>query len=142
MTDATPAVAARPGALARSWQRSRAIDPRYLIAGLITLVLLVAQFRYHMVGGYERLLLSLLVCTATEALLSWFDRGKVVNLQVTDVTAQVLEVRCLVSARSAPRTFDLRCEVREKMMAFLRDEIPEALPRQRLGLVETQPVTA
>jgi enediyne biosynthesis protein E5 len=81
LTDATPAVAARPGALARSWQRSRAIDPRYLIAGLITLVLLVAQFRYHMVGGYERLLLSLLVCTATEALLSWFDRGKVVNLQ-------------------------------------------------------------
>jgi hypothetical protein len=29
--------------------------------------------------------------------------GKVVNLQVTDVTAQVLEVRCLVSARNAPR---------------------------------------
>jgi len=65
--------------------------------------------------------------------------GKVVNLQVTDVTAQVLEVRCLVSAGSAPRTFDLRCEVREKMMAFLRDEIPEALARQRLGLAETVP---
>jgi Na+-translocating ferredoxin:NAD+ oxidoreductase RnfD subunit len=77
----TPVTAARPSALARSWQRSRAIDPRYLIAGLITLVLLVAQFRYHMVGGYERLLLSLAVCTATEAVLSWFDRGKVVNLQ-------------------------------------------------------------
>jgi Na+-translocating ferredoxin:NAD+ oxidoreductase RnfD subunit len=84
MTDATNTAsiaASRPGVLARSWQRSRAIDPRYLIAGLITLVLLVAQFRYHMVGGYERLLLSLAVCTATEAVLSWFDRGKVVNLQ-------------------------------------------------------------
>jgi small-conductance mechanosensitive channel len=68
--------------------------------------------------------------------------GKVVNLQVTDVTAQVMEVRCLASARNAPATFDLRCEIREKMMAFLRDEIPEALPRQRLGLAETQPVTA
>jgi len=82
-TNATPApvvAAARPGPLARSWQRSRAVDPRYLIAGLITLVLLVAQFRYHMVGGYQRLLLSLAVCTATEAVLSWFDRGKVVNL--------------------------------------------------------------
>ena len=66
-TDAKPAVTARPGALARAWQASRAIDPRYLIAGLITLVLFVAQFRYHMVGGYERLLLSLAVCTATEA---------------------------------------------------------------------------
>ena len=80
-TDAKPAVTARPGALARAWQASRAIDPRYLIAGLITLVLFVAQFRYHMVGGYERLLLSLAVCTGTEAVLSWFDRGKVVNLQ-------------------------------------------------------------
>ena len=80
MTDVAPVVGARPGVLARSWQRSRAIDPRYLIAGLITLVLLVAQFRYHMVGGYERLLLSLAVCCATEAVLSWFDRGKVVNL--------------------------------------------------------------
>jgi small-conductance mechanosensitive channel len=68
--------------------------------------------------------------------------GKVVSLQVTDVTAQVLEVRCLVSARSAPAAFDLRCEVREQMMAFLRDEIPEALARQRLGLSETAAATA
>jgi len=67
--------------------------------------------------------------------------GKVVNLQVTDVTAQVLEVRCLVSARSAPRTFDLRCEVREKMMAFLRDEVPEALARQRLSLADEASAT-
>jgi Na+-transporting NADH:ubiquinone oxidoreductase subunit NqrB len=33
-----------------------------------------------MVGGYDRLVLALGVCMATEALLSWFDRGKVVNL--------------------------------------------------------------
>jgi hypothetical protein len=68
--------------------------------------------------------------------------GKVVNLAVTDVTAQVLEVRCLVSARNAPTAFDLRCEVREKMMAFLRDELPEALARQRVGLAEGAPVEA
>jgi enediyne biosynthesis protein E5 len=59
--------------------RSR-VDPRYLIAFLITLVLAAAQFRYHMVGGYERLALALAVCMATEAVLSWFDRGRVVNL--------------------------------------------------------------
>lgn len=57
------------------------IDPRYLIAGLITLVLLAAQFRYQMVGGYQRLAVALATCMATEALLSWFVRGKVVNLQ-------------------------------------------------------------
>ena len=84
-SDATPTSAGRLGVAAQTatsglWQRARKADPRYLIAGLITLVLLVAQFRYHMVGGYNRLALALGVCMATEALLSWFDRGKVVNL--------------------------------------------------------------
>jgi Na+-translocating ferredoxin:NAD+ oxidoreductase RnfD subunit len=64
-----------------SWRaRAAQVDPRYLIAGLITLVLVTAQVRYHIVGGYERLVLALLVCVATEGLLSWFDRGHVVNL--------------------------------------------------------------
>jgi small-conductance mechanosensitive channel len=62
--------------------------------------------------------------------------GKVVNLAVTDITAQVLEVRCLVSARNAPMAFDLRCEVREKMMTFIAHELPLALARQRLALVD------
>ena len=64
-----------------AWWRTGALDPRYLIAGLITLVLITAQLRYHIVGGYERLAVALLTCTITEALLSWFVRGRVVNLQ-------------------------------------------------------------
>jgi enediyne biosynthesis protein E5 len=65
----------------RWWERWRRVDPRYLIAFLITLVLVVAQLRYQVVGGYDRLALALVTCMATEALFSWFDRGKVVNLQ-------------------------------------------------------------
>ena len=80
MNDVTQAAAAR-NPIARAWELGRRIDPRYLIAFLITLVLVAAQLRYHMFGGYERLILALAVCTATEALLSWFDRGKIVNLQ-------------------------------------------------------------
>jgi enediyne biosynthesis protein E5 len=80
MSDVANAMAPSGSAFQRTWQRSSRIDPRYLIAILITVVLMVAQFRYHMVGGYERLALSLGVCVATEALLSWFDRGRVVNL--------------------------------------------------------------
>jgi Na+-transporting NADH:ubiquinone oxidoreductase subunit NqrB len=57
------------------------IDPRYLVAFLITLVLVAAQFRYHLVGGYERLAVALGTCMAVESLLSWFVRGRVVNLQ-------------------------------------------------------------
>jgi small-conductance mechanosensitive channel len=64
--------------------------------------------------------------------------GKVINLAVTDLNDKVMEVRCLVSARNAGATFDLRCEVREKMMAFITEELPEALPRRRLGLAETR----
>jgi len=76
----TQATVAERSAPARLWDRASKIDPRYLIAFLITLVLVVGQLRYHLLGGYDRLAVALLVCTGTEALLSWFDRGKVVNL--------------------------------------------------------------
>ena len=80
MSDAIPAATAARNPLARWWELGKRIDPRYLIAFLITLVLLAAQFRYHLFGGYERLVLALGTCLVTEALLSWFDRGRVVNL--------------------------------------------------------------
>lgn len=60
--------------------------------------------------------------------------GQVVNLQVSDATERTLQVRCLVSARNAGATWDLRCEVREKLVAWLQDELPEALPRERIDL--------
>jgi len=80
VSDAIPATAQERNTLVRWWERASKIDPRYLIAFLITLVLLAAQLRYHMLGSYDRLVLALGVCMLTEALLSWFDRGKVVNL--------------------------------------------------------------
>ena len=80
MSDATHAAAAPSNPLAQSWERARRLDPRYLIAFLITLVLVAAQLRYNMFGSYDRLLLALGVCVATEALLSVFDRGRVANL--------------------------------------------------------------
>jgi Na+-translocating ferredoxin:NAD+ oxidoreductase RnfD subunit len=80
VSDAIPATAQDRNTLVRWWERASKIDPRYLIAFLITLVLLAAQLRYHMLGSYDRLALALGVCMLTEALLSWFDRGKVVNL--------------------------------------------------------------
>ena len=62
-----------------------------------------------------------------------WDRD-VVNLAVTDLTERTMQVRCLVSARNAGVVFDLRCEVREKMIAFMQAELPHALPRDRLDL--------
>ena len=58
--------------------------------------------------------------------------GDVQVMQVTDITERVLQVRCLASARNAGVAFDLRCEIREKLMAFMRDHCREALPRDRI----------
>ncbi len=80
MTDTTQSATTGSNAIARVWQRGTKVDPRYLIAFLITLVLVAGQLRYHLLGGYDRLVVALGVCVATESLYSWFDRGKVVNL--------------------------------------------------------------
>lgn len=57
--------------------------------------------------------------------------GRVVNVQVTDFRQSTMEVRVLVSAGSAPRAFDLRCELREKLIDFLQQTYPRSLPRLR-----------
>jgi small-conductance mechanosensitive channel len=49
-------------------------------------------------------------------------------LQVIDSTPWSMVVRALASADDAPSAWDLRCEIRERLIAFLRDEHPEALP--------------
>lgn len=63
--------------------------------------------------------------------------GAVVNLQVIDADARTIELRALVSARNAPQSWDLRCQMREKLIAFIRDEMPEALPRDRAILISS-----
>jgi small-conductance mechanosensitive channel len=53
------------------------------------------------------------------------------NLQVTDAKEETIELRVLVTARDASLAFDLRCDVREGLLAFIAREMPEALPRRR-----------
>ncbi|MBW2274126.1 MAG: mechanosensitive ion channel [Deltaproteobacteria bacterium] len=57
--------------------------------------------------------------------------GEVCGVQVTDTSTQGIEVRALVSAADASKAWDLRCEVREKLVAFLQREYPDALPKLR-----------
>jgi small-conductance mechanosensitive channel len=60
--------------------------------------------------------------------------GLVANLSVTDAREHAVELRAIVSAGSSAAAWDLRCEVREKLIAFLREECPGALPRQRAAV--------
>jgi small-conductance mechanosensitive channel len=58
--------------------------------------------------------------------------GKVDVLQVTNATERTVELRALMSATDSPTAWDLRCEVREKLLRFLQDKYPECLPRVRV----------
>jgi small-conductance mechanosensitive channel len=57
--------------------------------------------------------------------------GHLVKLQVTEAREGAMELRALVSARSAGDVFDLRCEIREQLIEFLRKNYPTALPHAR-----------
>ncbi len=57
--------------------------------------------------------------------------GQVVNIAVTDFRENVMEVRILVSAADAGKAFDLRCEVREKLIDFIQHTYPSGLPKVR-----------
>ena len=60
----------------------------------------------------------------------WDKRAQI--LQVTDHRADAMEVRLLMSAKDGPTLFDLRCEIRESMLDWIRRNQPEALVRSRL----------
>jgi small-conductance mechanosensitive channel len=60
--------------------------------------------------------------------------GRVKAMQVTNATDSVIEIRTLVSAQSSGAAFDLRCFVREGLVAFINREFPQCLPRTRTEL--------
>lgn len=53
-------------------------------------------------------------------------------LQVVEATAEGIVVRVLMTAQDAQRTFDLRCAVREELVAWVAEHQPSALPRRRI----------
>ncbi|HEY1791613.1 MAG TPA: mechanosensitive ion channel domain-containing protein [Opitutaceae bacterium] len=65
---------------------------------------------------------------------------KVKGLQVTDAKDSVIEVRILASGANSGVSFDLRCEIREKMISFVQSHCPTALPRTR-GSLEIARIT-
>lgn len=60
--------------------------------------------------------------------------GRVALLQVTDMTADILELRVLMSARNGGELFDLRCDVREAVARFMANDLPDSLNRNRLAI--------
>ncbi len=61
---------------------------------------------------------------------------KVKAVQVVDSTEKCMVVRVLVSAGNASEAWDLRCSVREKLITYVQNNYPEALPKHRMFLEE------
>src|SRR6266550_1791807 len=68
------------------WTRLGQLDPRWLVSFLITLVLVLGEARYGILGGYDRLAVALGVCVATELALSRWMRGRFANPQSAYIT--------------------------------------------------------
>ncbi|MCX7522952.1 mechanosensitive ion channel [Microbacterium sp. STN6] len=60
-------------------------------------------------------------------------------LQVTDAVGGFVRVRVLVTAKDAPTLFDLRCYVREGLIAWMHRSSEESFPRSRVQLAEQNP---
>ena len=54
-------------------------------------------------------------------------------VQVTGADNTTVTVRVLLSARNASEAWDLRCDVREALLLYLRQQQPGALPRVRFA---------
>jgi small-conductance mechanosensitive channel len=57
--------------------------------------------------------------------------GNVVNVQVSDATEQTLQLRVLATASDSSKAWDLRCEIREKLIDYIQQTFPQCLPRSR-----------
>jgi Na+-transporting NADH:ubiquinone oxidoreductase subunit NqrB len=68
------------------WVRFGRMDPRYPVSFLITLILVLGQARYGILGGYDRLVIALGVCLGTELALSRWLRGHFANPQSAYIT--------------------------------------------------------
>lgn len=64
--------------------------------------------------------------------------GRVGIVQVTDTSETTMQLRILLSSVDSGRNFDLRCRVREGLIAFIAREYPLHLPHLRAELMQAE----
>lgn len=60
-------------------------------------------------------------------------------LQVVDSTPSTMVVRVLASAADAPSSYDLKCEIREKLLGWVQSHHPQGLPHVRVTQADAEP---
>jgi len=58
--------------------------------------------------------------------------GRIVNVQVTKASEQYKEIRVLVSSSDASKNWDLRTDIREKLIDFINENYPNAFAKTRI----------
>ncbi len=61
------------------------------------------------------------------------------NLQVTEATERAMQLRVLATSADASKGWNLRCEIREKLLILLQEKYPQSLPKVRATLLESPP---
>ncbi len=63
------------------------------------------------------------------------------NLQVTDATEKSMQIRVLATSADSSKSWDLRCDIREKLIAYIQQHHPQSLPqfRAQIGGVNANP---
>jgi small-conductance mechanosensitive channel len=130
------------------WGRIEEINSTYVVLGLWDLRQLIVPLSYFIEKPFEnwtrdstKLIGSVVfhvhytlpIERVREKLLeivkaSPYWDGDVVKLQVQEAKETSLELRVIASARTSGQVAELRYEIREKVIAFLRQEYPACLP--------------
>ena len=62
--------------------------------------------------------------------------GDVCVLQVSDTSEKTMQLRGLASSLDSGRSWDLRCKLREGLIAFMQREYPQFLPQVRASMID------
>jgi small-conductance mechanosensitive channel len=139
------------------WGRIEEINLTYVVVKLWDLRRLILPITYFVENSYQNwtrndssiigtALFSLDYQTPVDTLRTAFLDilaqsplwdGDTAALQVTDTRDQYMVVRAIMSARNASDAFDLRCEVREKLIGYMKTNSPESLPRFSIDYIKS-----
>jgi small-conductance mechanosensitive channel len=63
------------------------------------------------------------------------------NLQVTDASEKTMQLRVLATSADSSKSWDLRCDIREKLIAYIQKNHPQSLPQLRASFDRTPPAS-
>jgi len=69
----------------------------------------------------------------------WDQEPANYGCQVADSNAEVISIRIIAGAANAGGMWNLCCDIREKVLARIQEELPECLPRTRTAMVPGAP---